>query len=174
MPSSASAGMEPIDLTLDDDVEMYRRPKRARRNDGDDSDVEVVDEPVLAPVSASQAAEEPQLDQDEDILITKHTGQVQGWWSYHKCPFQVEWHMFGPLFSSSRVTRVMPFESLVPHRRSGMSTCLMSGHSAECIPSKRIVHPRMHRTAAIATATSVTCLPSLAPHGGQVSLLAPV
>ena len=108
MPSSDSAGMEPIDLTLDDDVEIFRQAKRARRNDGDDSDVEVVDEPLLAPVSASQAAEEPQLDQDGDILITKHTGQVRGWWSYHKCPFQVEWHMFGPLFSSSRVSKVMP------------------------------------------------------------------
>lgn len=79
MPSSASAGMEPIDLTLDDDVEIFRQPKRARRNDSDDSDVEVVDEPLLAPVSASQAAEEPQLVQDEEILITKHTGQVRGW-----------------------------------------------------------------------------------------------
>ena len=78
--------MEPIDLTLDDDVETHRQPKRARRNDGDDSDVEVVDEPVLACGSSSQAAEEPQLDKDEDFLITKRTGQVRSCWSYHKCP----------------------------------------------------------------------------------------
>lgn len=66
--------MDPIDLTLDDDVEVYRQPKRARTNNGNDSDVNMVDDSLP---TAGSAYPEPMLGENEDLMITKQTGQVR-------------------------------------------------------------------------------------------------
>lgn len=69
--------MEAIDLTLDDDEVDVHVDKRARTADSSDSDVELVDESTEPdPRSPSQASEEQQLGDDEDLVITKQTGQV--------------------------------------------------------------------------------------------------
>ena len=66
--------MEPIDLTLSDDEELYCHPKRARTDDGSDSDVEPVE--TLLPAAEAEASERHQLEHD-DPVITKQTGQVR-------------------------------------------------------------------------------------------------
>ena len=70
--------MEAIDLTLGDTEVYVPSAKRARPNDGGDSDVEVVEEPHSAPGASTQASEERQLGDDEELLITKQIGQVRG------------------------------------------------------------------------------------------------
>lgn len=156
MPSSASADMEPIDLTLDDDIEIYRQPKRAKTNDGDDSDDDLRSSrsqsrllfqrrrPLRSPIwIKTKIFSSPSIrDRSEAAcLITSASFKVNGTClclssARPECPESCN---LSPL----------------PHRRSGMSTCHMSGRIAECIPSKRsFMHPRKHRTATIATAGS--------------------
>ena len=67
---------EPIDLTLDDDEDSLPPSKRARTDESSDSDVEVVPEPQAAPCSSPAAPQEQLLGDNEDIIVTKHTGQV--------------------------------------------------------------------------------------------------
>ena len=67
--------MEAIDLNLGDDEVYVTSAKRARPNDGGDSDVEVVEKLHSA---SPQASEESPLGNDEELLITKQIGQVRG------------------------------------------------------------------------------------------------
>ena len=74
---------EPIDLTLDDDEDPQPPAKRARTDESGDSDIELVSEPQAAPCSSSAAPQEDHLGQDEDLIVTKHTGQVTACRSSH-------------------------------------------------------------------------------------------
>ena len=68
--------IEPIDLTLDDDDDSLPPAKWARTDDNGDSDVELVPEPHTAPCSSSAAPQEHHLGDNEDLIVTKNTGQV--------------------------------------------------------------------------------------------------
>ena len=76
---------EPVDLTLDDDEESLPPSKRAKMDKSSDSDVEVVCEPRAAPCSSSAAPQEHLLGDNEDIIVTKHTGQVTACQCSHDC-----------------------------------------------------------------------------------------
>ena len=69
--------MDPADLTLDDDEDSLPPAKRARTDEGGDSDVELVLEPQAAPCSPSATPQEHHLGDNEDFIVTKHTGQVK-------------------------------------------------------------------------------------------------
>ena len=69
------AGMETIDLTGDDESMHAPLAKRARMCV--DSDVELVERPSLSRTTSKESTEERPLRRDEDILITRHTGQVR-------------------------------------------------------------------------------------------------
>ena len=75
--------IEPIDLTLDDDEDSLPPTKRARTDESGDSDVELVSEPQAAPCSSSAAPQEDHLGDNEDLIVTKHTGQVTSCKSSH-------------------------------------------------------------------------------------------
>ena len=74
--SSASAGMEAIDLTHDDDGTYIPPAKRPRPCD--DSDVEVVEEASSSQGTSEEVPEERQLGDGEELVVLRERGQVRG------------------------------------------------------------------------------------------------
>ena len=147
----ASACMEAIYLTHDDDELYIPSTKRARICD--DSDVELVEVPGTSQGTSEEASEERQLGDGEDFVVTKQTGQVRN--GHIRC-----WLLHG--FQNGNTAciimnlRGLCLGTLSSHLcRFGISTFPMLGRSVESIPSSPRRHSRMRSTATCAIATFV-------------------